>query len=102
MCEALLGFLGALVGAFAAISGIYIAHRLEDQRRDRVDEPRRSLLRQMLDDPKHEWRKMETLSNVIGASRGDTARLLIEIGARRNEKSDGEDVWGYLKDHPLP
>ena len=102
MCEGLIGLLGALIGAAAAIWGIHITHKLENQRRDKIDEPRRQLLRQMLDDPKYEWREMETLSNVIGASREDTARLLIEICARRSERSDGEDVWGYVKDHPLP
>jgi hypothetical protein len=45
---------------------------------------------------------MTTLSGVIGADRDETARLLVKIGARGNEKEEGNDVWGYVANHPLP
>jgi len=58
-------------------------------------------LKTMLDNPGQTgWRKMETLSGVIGASRDETARLLIECGARASET--GSDVWAYEKNEPLP
>ena len=45
---------------------------------------------------------MTTLSSVIGASREETARLLIELGARGNEKANGNDVWAFIINKPLP
>ena len=55
----------------------------------------------MLENPsKGGWRKMETLSGVIGASREETARLLIEIDARVSET--GRDVWAFIKNKPIP
>jgi len=102
MYNGLIGLAGAIIGAAAAILAVIIKDNREAARREKVDEPRRNLLRQMLDNPKYEWRRMDTLSAVIGATREETARLLIEIGARRSERSDGEDVWSYIKNHPLP
>jgi len=43
---------------------------------------------------------MKTLSGVIGATRNETARLLIELDARASET--GNDVWAYIKDKPIP
>jgi hypothetical protein len=43
---------------------------------------------------------METLSGVIGATRDETAQLLIEIDARASET--GSDTWAYIKNKPLP
>jgi hypothetical protein len=48
---------------------------------------------------KNKWRKLETLSRVIGADEETTKRLLIEIGARGSETD--KDVWGLMKYHPL-
>lgn len=50
-----------------------------------------------------EWRKLSTLSRVIGADADTTKRLLIELGARGSEKprEDGEEVWGLISKHPL-
>ena len=53
----------------------------------------------MLNAEKGGWRKMSTLSGVIGASRDETARLLISIKARGSES--GEDVWALIKNKPL-
>jgi hypothetical protein len=55
----------------------------------------------MLDNPGPDgWRKMQALSGVIGASRDETALLLIDIGARASET--GNDVWAYIAQKPLP
>ena len=43
---------------------------------------------------------METMANVIGASRDEAARLLIELDARASET--GHDVWAFIKDKPIP
>jgi hypothetical protein len=102
MCEAMVSFISALIGGGLTLVGVVVAHKMQLAERDRVDEPRRQLLRQMLDNPKYEWRSMEKLSGVIGASREETARLLIEIGARRDENTDDRELWGYISRHPLP
>ena len=66
--------------------------------RDR-DDDRKKLLKEMLDDKRFEWRKLSTLSQVVGANEDETARLLIEIKARGSEGED--EYWGYITDHPL-
>jgi hypothetical protein len=43
---------------------------------------------------------MKTMSGVIGASREETARLLIEVDARASES--GNDSWAYTKIKPIP
>lgn len=48
--------------------------------------------------PEH-WRRMSTLSRVIGASEQTTKRLLIEVGARGSEKDDA--LWGLIAHHPF-
>jgi hypothetical protein len=50
-----------------------------------------------------DWRKLLTLSSVVGADADTTRRLLIELGARGSEKIGvgGDEVWGLLSKHPL-
>jgi hypothetical protein len=50
-----------------------------------------------------DWRKLSTLSRVIGADVDPARRLLIELGARGSEKprEDNEEVWGLISKHPL-
>lgn len=45
------------------------------------------------------WRKLTTLSRVIGANETTTTRVLIEIGARGSEKDDA--LWGLIENHPF-
>jgi hypothetical protein len=45
------------------------------------------------------WRKLDTLSHVIGANEETTKRLLIELGARGSE--DQQELWGLIKHHPF-
>jgi len=93
--------IGSLVGGGATIGGFFIKHCLDEQARAKRDEPRKSLLRKMLSDPGPDgWRKFETLSRVIGADASETARLLVEVGARGSET--GNNVWAFIKDKPLP
>ncbi|PQA89031.1 hypothetical protein [Hyphococcus luteus] len=101
MCEFLAGIIGAVVGGAIAIAGQWLKHQWETQEMRNRDEKRKKLLKQMLDKPgPNGWRKMETLSGVIGANRDETARLLTEIDARSSE-TEG-DVWVFIKDKPLP
>lgn len=102
MTAAIFGFLGTLIGAVTTIAAIWIKERLDRKRRDKEDAPRKALLRTMLQNMPDgmDWRKMETLSRVIGAQRDETARLLISIGARGSES--GEDLWALISEKPLP
>lgn len=95
------GVFGTTIGSAVTLLGQWIKHNWETKNARKRDDGRKALLRQMLDNPGPTgWRKMSTLSRVIGASQDDTARLLIEIGARGSET--GNDVWAYAKDKPLP
>jgi len=102
MNSAIFGFLGTLVGATAAIAAVLVKEMLERSRKEAEDAPRKALLIRMLSSRPNgtEWRKMETLSRVIGATPEETARLLISIGARGSET--GNDVWALISDKPLP
>ncbi|MFZ3087752.1 MAG: hypothetical protein WA123_06775 [Methylotenera sp.] len=98
---AVVGLTGVIVGAIITVVGNFLIHRLQDSPRRRLDEGRKKLLEQMLRDTrfKERWRKITTLSRVIGADEETTRRLLIELGARGSEKED--DLWGLLEHHPL-
>lgn len=97
--SAVWGFLGAILGALTSFFGIWLTHHLKVAQQRRDDDARKVLLKQMLDNSTDEWRKMETLSRVIGASKEDTARLLIQLGARGSESEN--DVWALLSKKPL-
>src|SRR5690606_523685 len=95
------GIIGVLVGGAVTVAGQWLKHQWATQDSPARDQKRKALLTQMLNNPGPEgWRDMKTLSGVIGASRDETARLLIEIGARSSETGAG--VWAFIKDKPLP
>ena len=98
---AVIGFIGVLLGALVGLFGPMILHWLQSAPKRRLDKQRIVLLTDMLRDSrfKEHWRKLSTLSRVIGASEITTKRLLIKLGARGSEKSD--DLWGLLVHHPL-
>jgi hypothetical protein len=104
VCEKLLvaaiGLIGVIVGSIISVGGAVLLHHLQEKAKTKSDEPRKNLLRQMLRDPRFDWRSLETLSHVIGADEETTKALLIQIGARASE--DGKGVWGLLEKHPLP
>lgn len=76
--------------------GIAVYHEWQAHRRN---EDRRKLLRQMLNDSRHDWRCLDTLRHVIGCDADTTKQLLLEIGARASE--NGKDMWAYVSRHPL-
>src|SRR5436309_15524552 len=96
-----IGFIGACVAGFLAIVGQLFVHWLQNRKAWALDGARTRLLRQMLEGGN--WRRLSTLSRVIGADADATRRLLIELGARGSEKAweDGEEVWGLISKHPL-
>jgi hypothetical protein len=98
---AIVGVVGIIVGALFSVLGNVLLHYLQNKRKDTLDESRKDLLFKMLDNDRfpNKWRKLETLSRVIGADDETTKRLLIEIGARGSE-SEGNS-WGLIKYHPL-
>jgi len=95
------GIIGVVVGSATTVVGQWLRHRWQTSELRKRDQKRKSMLRQLLDNPGPTgWRTMETLSSVIGVDRDGAARLLIEIDARASET--GNDVWAYIRDKPLP
>jgi hypothetical protein len=66
---------------------------------DRYDKAAMKLLTQMLEKGQN-WRKLRTLSNVIGANEQDTKELLLILGARASETNP--ELWGLVSRNPLP
>ena len=59
------------------------------------------MLIKLLEDERfpEQWRKLSTLSSVIGSNNETTKRLLIEVEARGSESNN--ELWGLTKYHPL-
>ncbi len=98
---AVIGILGVVVGSLATISGNVLLNWLQGRKQKSLDEARKGLLREMLTE--RDWRKLSTLSRVIGADSDETRRLLIAINARGSElpKDDNDEAWGLISKHPL-
>jgi hypothetical protein len=97
---ALIGVSGAVIGSVATVVAQWLSHHLEGKAAAKREKPRKHLLLEMLRAPRHQWRKLETLSHVIGADEETTKRLLLEVGARASE--DGRSLWGLIERNPLP
>src|SRR4051794_1060044 len=87
------GFFGVLTGAGVSYFGIWLQHHLATRERQRIDGIRKETLKYMLENPPvgKEWRKLQTLSRVIGADYETTTRLLVELEARGSETES--EVW---------
>lgn len=96
-----IGLVGAVIGAAIAVIGNLVLFWMQDSGRRDLDNGRKKLLKKMLLDPRFPdgWRKLSTLSRVVGADDETTRRLLIEINARGSERDD--DMWGLVERHPL-
>jgi hypothetical protein len=97
---ALIGVAGAVIGSVATMSTSILLHCLKERASAKRDEPRKRLLREMLESPNHNWRRLDTLKHVIGADEETTKTLLLSIDARASE--DGQPLWGLTKRNPLP
>lgn len=102
MSEFWSGLFGVVIGAAVSYGGVWLRHHLDAKEQIKFDVIRKKDLRHMLENPppKKEWRKIETLSRVIGADYATTTRLLVEIGARGSEIEN--DVWALKSKKPLP
>jgi len=92
-------FLGAIVGAIASMGGIVTTDYLQSRRKMKADEPKRELLRNMLQGG-HNWRRLSTLANVTGLTESEAKQLLVEIRARGSETDPS--LWGLVSRNPLP
>jgi hypothetical protein len=89
-----MGWIDILRGAVEIVRNIpdWIALALGFKRR----QTRKKLLRRALGG-KYDWRKLSTLTRMIGQSEDETRELLIEIGARGSVKPDAADeMWGLV------
>lgn len=99
---AVVGFIGVIVGAFVTTAGNIVLHWYQNRRGSAIDNARKGLLRDMLDNTRfQEGRSLETLSKVTGATPEECRRLLIEIKARGFTLSDGREGWTYIKNRPI-
>ncbi|USG62096.1 hypothetical protein NBZ79_03795 [Sneathiella marina] len=105
MADFWLGVIGGAIGVVVGGAGQFTIDHLRHQRKTKaqreLDTRRKALLQTALENPPAdtEWRKLTTLSRIIGADYETTTRLLIELGARGSEGE--EDVWALLDDKPL-
>lgn len=97
---ALVGAGSALLGILVATAGQIALQCLRERPVNKLAKLRKSLLRTLLQHPKWTWRKLTTLSHIIGADESTTKILLIEIGARGSE--DGTEMWGLISRNPFP
>ncbi|MGH8551541.1 MAG: hypothetical protein ACRERU_23630 [Methylococcales bacterium] len=94
--------MGVVIGAFITIVGNLVLHWFQQKKQNKLDEARKKLLREMLDNQGFkDGRSFETLSKVTGAAPEDCRRLLIEVGARGFTLKDGRERWTYIKNRPL-
>jgi len=96
-----LGIVGVAVGSFGQFMLDHFRHKRETKAQRKLDKSRRNLLKTALENPPPDtsWRKLSTLSRIIGADYETTTRLLIELGARGSESEN--EVWALLSDKPL-
>ncbi len=97
-CEFWTGLIGALIGALTGLGAVYLSHLLANGPQQKLDKSRKAILLSMLQGDG--WRKIETLSGVIGADHETTKRLLFDLVARGSESV--KDVWALTSKHPLP
>lgn len=96
---AMIGIAGAVIGSIATIAGNIAMHFIKECTAAKKDKPAKDLLNEMLNHNDHTWRKLDTLSHVIGASEEKTRQLLLEVGARASE--DGKSLWASKSKAPL-
>ncbi|WP_434405766.1 hypothetical protein [Sphingobium sp. DN12] len=93
------GIWAGLAGGMIAVAGQLVVHWVKGWPEQRLKDGRKKLLRDMLNDSRFEWRKLSTMSHVIGSTKENTAILLIEMGCRADER--GGEGWAYIKDKPI-
>lgn len=96
-----LGIIGVMVGSIGQFIIDRFKYRRETRAQRELDDKRKALLRTALENPPpgKEWRSLQTLSRIIGASYETTTRLLIELDARGSETEN--EVWALRSKKPL-
>ena len=96
-----LGIIGVAVGSIGQFLIDHFRHKRDTKAQRELDDKRKALLKDALVNrpPGKEWRKLQTLSRIIGANYETTTRLLIDIGARGSETEN--EVWALLSKKPL-
>jgi hypothetical protein len=97
----LLGICGVIVGSVGQFVLDHFKYARETKSQKELDDARKMLLKDALDNPPAgtEWRKLQTLSRIIGANYETTTRLLIELKARGSELEN--ERWQLLSKKPL-
>ena len=96
---ALISIFGVIIGTFISSGTNYIVEKNKNKKQNKLDNIRQDILMKMLQDKEFEWRKLSTLSKVIGCTEEETKNHLIVIGARGSEKES--EMWGLILNHPL-
>lgn len=110
-CEFVAAVFGGLIGGILGVVGTLISsyygpRKMEEWREKRQEEringPRKKLLKQLLYDPRYDdGRTIETLSHITGTTEEECRRLLIEIGARGVKLKAGKEGWALISRKPL-
>jgi hypothetical protein len=101
------GLIGGILGVVGTrASSYYGPRKLEEWREKRLEQringPRKDLLRQMLSDRRfEEGRSLETLCKVTGTTPEACRSILIEIQARGFTLKDGREGWTFIENRPL-
>jgi hypothetical protein len=99
------GIIGGILGCAGTIITSYWGPRKLDEYKEnlaekRLNGPRKSNLKKLLEDDKFKWRRLSTLARVTGTNQEECRRLLIEIGAR-GSLSEGDEMWGLISRNPI-
>lgn len=92
---------GTLIGVASNPLATWFSDYWRHRRSDKTDSLRRERLEKILSQPGRKWRKMEYLSEAVGASEEKTVRLLLEIDARRSF-TKGSAAWALVSRAPFP
>jgi hypothetical protein len=84
--------IGTIIGGFVSIVTTVVIDCIRERKAGKLDSIRTERLRQHLSDKRYEWRTLDALSDVIGADRDTTVRLLLLMNARKSQKK-GQDLW---------
>ncbi|MEA2191529.1 MAG: hypothetical protein QOI73_1650 [Solirubrobacteraceae bacterium] len=91
------GFVGGALGVLGTtVTAYWGPRKLEQWRLDRLDEPRKKLLKEMLDDPNPTIRSLDRLRIVTGTSEDECRRLLIAVKARGVRMRGGQEGWALI------
>jgi hypothetical protein len=96
------GLIGGTLGVLTSVVGTYWGPRkLQLWQESHADEPKKQLLRDLLDDPQFpDGRYLETLRLYTGTTAEDCRRLLIQVKARGIKLQEGEG-WVLIKNKPF-